>query len=125
MRHDAAIQPLVSDTPPIQAKFMGLHSKAMVVDRERVYIGSMNFDPRSALYNTEMGVFVESRGLAEALAKLIERDMQSVNSWRVELDHDGELHWVNDKESVSIQPARNWWQRVQDVFFRAVPKEYY
>ena len=125
MRHDAAIQPLVSDTPPTQAKFMGLHSKAMVVDRKRVYIGSMNFDPRSALYNTEMGVFVESRGLAEALAKLIERDMQSVNSWRVELDHDGELHWVNDKESVSIQPARNWWQRVQDVFFRAVPKEYY
>ena len=125
MRHDAAIQPLVSDTPPTQAKFMGLHSKAMIVDRKRVYIGSMNFDPRSALYNTEMGVFVESRGLAEALARLIERDLQPVNSWQVELDHDGELRWVNDKESVSIQPARNWWQRVQDVFFKAVPKEYY
>jgi putative cardiolipin synthase len=125
MRHDAAIQPLVSDTPPTQAKFMGLHSKAMVVDREHVYIGSMNYDPRSAMINSEMGVFIESKGLGEALAQLIERDVQTANSWRVELDGDGELHWVNDTEVVTTQPARNWWQRVQDVFFKAVPKEYY
>ena len=125
IRYDAAIQPLVSDTPPTHAKFMGLHSKAMVVDRKKVYIGSMNFDPRSAIYNTEMGVFIESRGLGEALAKLIERDIQPANSWRVELDKDGELHWINDKEDVTSQPARNWWQRVQDFFFGVVPKEYY
>jgi len=125
MRHDAEIQPLVSDTPPTRAKFMGLHAKAMVVDRERVYIGSMNFDPRSALINTEMGVFVESRGLAEALARLIKRDMQPANSWRVELDDDGGLRWVNDKEVVTLQPARSWWQRVMDVLYGIVPKEYY
>jgi putative cardiolipin synthase len=125
MRHDAAIQPMVSDTPPTQAKFMGLHSKAMVVDREHVYIGSMNYDPRSAMINSEMGVFIESKGLAEALAQLIERDVQTANSWRVELDGDEELRWVNDTEVVTTQPARNWWQRVQDVFFKAVPKEYY
>jgi putative cardiolipin synthase len=125
MRHDAEIQPLVSDTPPTRARFMGLHSKAMVIDRERVYIGSMNFDPRSALLNTEMGVFIESRGLGEALAKLIERDMEPANSWQVELADDGRLRWINDQEVVSRQPARNWWQRVQDVIFRAVPKEYY
>jgi len=104
---------------------MGLHSKAMVVDREHVYIGSMNYDPRSAMINSEMGVFIESKGLAEALAQLIERDVQTANSWRVELDGDGELRWVNDTEVVTTQPARNWWQRVQDVFFKAVPKEYY
>jgi putative cardiolipin synthase len=125
MRHDAEIQPLVSDTPPTRAKFMGLHSKAMVIDRERVYIGSMNFDPRSALLNTEMGVFIESRGLGEAVAELIERDIRPENSWQVELDHDDRLRWVNDEEVVTRQPARNWWQRVQDVIFRAVPKEYY
>jgi putative cardiolipin synthase len=125
MRHDAAIQPLVSDTPPTRAKFMGLHSKAMVIDREQVYIGSMNFDPRSALLNTEMGVFIESPGLGEALAKLIERDIQPVNSWQVELAGDGRLHWIDDEETVTRQPARNWWQRVQDVIFKVVPKEYY
>jgi len=125
MRHDAEIQAEISDTPPTQAKFMGLHSKAMVINRERVFIGSMNYDPRSAMFNTEMGVFIESNELAEALAVLIERDIQPLNSWRVELVDDGELRWVNDRKSVTTQPARNWWQRVQDVIFRAVPKEYY
>lgn len=125
MRHDAEIQTLVSDTMPTQAKFMGLHSKAMVVDRKRVFIGSMNYDPRSAIYNTEMGVFIDSEELATALARMISRDMQPENSWRVELVDHGELRWVNDRESVTTQPARNWWQRVQDVIFRAVPKEYY
>jgi putative cardiolipin synthase len=104
---------------------MGLHSKAMVTDRERVYIGSMNYDPRSAQLNTEMGVFIESWELAEALAKLIERDMQPANSWRVELDGYGGLRWISNKEVVSRQPARNWWQRIEDVFFMMFPKEYY
>jgi putative cardiolipin synthase len=125
MRHDAAIQPLVADTPPTRAKFMGLHSKGMVVDRERSYIGSMNYDPRSAQINTEMGVFIKSQGLANALAKLIERDIQPANSWRVELDDEGQLRWVDDKEVVTSQPARNWWQRVEDVFFMMFPKELY
>ena len=124
-RHDAEIQAVVSDTKPTRAKFMGLHSKAMVVDHERVFIGSMNYDPRSSMINTEMGVFIESRALAEELAQLIERDMQPVNSWRVELDSEGELRWINDVETVTSQPARNWWQRVQDVIFKSVPKEYY
>jgi putative cardiolipin synthase len=97
----------------------------MVVDRERVYIGSMNYDPRSALFNTEMGVFVESRGLGEALAKLMERDMHPENSWQLELDEAGALRWANDEEVVTSQPARNWWQRVEDVIFKVVPKEYY
>ena len=125
VRHDAAIQPLVSDTPPIRAKFMGLHSKGMVVDRQRVYIGSMNFDPRSAFINTEMGLIVDSAGLAGALAALVERDMHPSNSWRVELDGAGELRWINDRETVTIQPARNWWQRVEDVIFMMFPKELY
>ena len=97
----------------------------MVVDRSQVFIGSMNFDPRSAQINTEMGVFIESRGLGEALAWLIERDVQPANSWRVELNDDRDLRWVNDEETVTTQPARGWWQRVEDKIFRAIPKEYY
>jgi putative cardiolipin synthase len=125
MRHDAAIQDPVSDTPPTRAKFMGLHSKAMVIDRKLVFIGSMNYDPRSAMINTEMGIFINSEELGEALARLIERDMLPANSWRVKLNDNGELHWVNDTEILTTQPARNWWQRVQDLLFRAFPKEYY
>lgn len=125
IRHDAEIQSAVSDTPPTMAEFMGLHSKGMVVDRERVFIGSMNFDPRSAQLNTEMGVIIESPDLGEELAKLIERDILPANSWRVELDDSCGLRWVNDKEAVTSVPARSWWQRVEDVIFMVFPKELY
>lgn len=125
IRHDAAIQPLVSDTPPTKANFMGLHSKGMVVDREQVFIGSMNYDPRSAKINTEMGVIIKSKGLAEDLARIIERDINPENSWQVELDEEGKLRWVSDKGTVSKQPARNNWQRVQDIIYQTFPKEYY
>jgi putative cardiolipin synthase len=125
LRADAEIQSQVCDTPPTRARFVGLHSKAMVVDRRLVYIGSMNFDPRSAFLNTEMGVIVASDGLGEALATLIERDISAANSWQVTLDEDGKLQWTHDREVTDLQPARNFWQRVEELFFRAVPKEYY
>jgi len=125
IRHDAEMQTAVADTAPTRAGFMGLHAKAMVVDRRRAYIGSMNYDPRSAQINTEMGVFVDSPGLAEELAKVIERDMQPANSWRVELTDERRLVWVSDTQVLTCQPARNLWQRVEDVFFMAFPKELY
>lgn len=125
IRHDAAIQSEIADTPPTRARFMGLHSKAMVIDRQRAYIGSMNFDPRSANINSEMGVFVESPGLAVALASRIERDLSPANSWRVTLDASDELAWTNDRETVTRQPARSWWQRVQDLLFVVFPSSLY
>lgn len=125
MRHDASIQAEISDTAPVRATFMGLHTKAMVIDRQRSYIGSMNFDPRSANLNTEMGVIVDSAGLAQELAQAIERDIRPANSWRVRADEGGRLSWSNDVETVTRQPARSLWQRVQDVLFMAFPKSLY
>ncbi len=80
IRHDATVRSDVADTPPTRAEFMGLHSKGMVIDRERAWIGSMKFDPRSADINTEMGVVIESRSLAEKFARLIGRDALPANS---------------------------------------------
>jgi putative cardiolipin synthase len=125
LRADAAIQAEVCDTAPTVSKFVGLHSKALVVYRQVSFIGSMNFDPRSAALNTEMGVIINSAGLGEALAKLFQRNMSAANSWRVTLDDDGNLQWAHDTEVVDVQPARNFWQRIQEMFFRAMPKEYY
>jgi putative cardiolipin synthase len=125
MRHDAAIQAEVADTPPVSARFMGLHSKAMVVDRRRSYIGSMNFDPRSAVINTEMGAVIDSPELGEELARLIERDMRPENSWQVQLTEAGKLQWVSSDAIVTRQPARNCWQRVEDVFFMMFPAYLY
>lgn len=82
----------------------------------------MNFDPRSAAINTEMGILIDSEALGADVRQLAERDMGAVNAWRVGLDPDGELIWTNDRETVRRQPARNAWQRFMDGLFRILPK---
>lgn len=119
-RPDPAIKALV-DTEPVVAKFSGLHIKAFVVDGHRVFIGSMNFDPRSANINTEMGVIIESQSLGKQMQDLAERDMRPENAWRVEIGPRGKLVWVSSDETVTRQPARNAWQRIMDGFFRVFP----
>ena len=58
---------------------MGLHSKSMVIDRSFAVVGSANFDPRSALINSEMFAVIDSESLADALADVIEQDMAPEN----------------------------------------------
>ena len=125
IRSDAAVQALLADTPPTKAEFMGLHVKAIVIDRQRVFIGSMNLDPRSWGINSEMGVVVDSPGLAEALARAMERDMAPENAWRVTLDADGGVRWTAGSEVLTAQPARSLWQRIEDVIFMAFPRDLY
>jgi len=124
LRPDAAIESIVN-VPPVKGEFVGLHTKAVVVDREYVFIGSMNFDPRSFNINTEAGAFVRSPGLAEDLAKVMYRDMEPENAWQVLLDENGKPYWVNSDETVYKQPARNTSQRIMDKIFKVVPKEQY
>jgi len=116
------IQAGIVDTDPVEARFAGLHTKAMVVDRESVYIGSLNLDPRSIQLNTEMGMIVTSPALAEEVAAIAERDMFPANSWRVLMDENGKLSWESDAGVVTRQPAQSSWQRVQAWFFKIVPE---
>ncbi len=123
MRHDAAIKELVVDVSPVEGEFIGLHTKAFVIDNRFSFVGSMNFDPRSMNINTESGAFIESPGLAADLVKLMERDMQPENAWQVLLDDDGEIYWVNSDETVYKQPARGTSQRIMEKIFKVLPKE--
>ena len=75
-----------------------LHAKTLVIDRQVVYIGSFNMDPRSTHLNTEIGLVIESPSLAQAVAALIERDMAPHNSWRLELTAEGRMEWVTRRE---------------------------
>ena len=42
-----------------------LHAKIINFDQSRLYIGSMNIDPRSIYANTELGVMIESPELSK------------------------------------------------------------
>jgi hypothetical protein len=49
-----------------------LHAKTFAIDGRRIFVGSFNFDPRSAMLNTEMGVLVESPRIALALSQALD-----------------------------------------------------
>jgi cardiolipin synthase len=51
------------------------HSKALLVDRDFVSIGSYNFDHRSLVYNLELVVNALDRECNQALASVLEEDM--------------------------------------------------
>jgi len=123
LRHDAEVQVLY-DTPPVRAKFLGLHTKAIVVDRSLLYVGSSNFDPRSVYLNTEIGLLIDDPVLADEVARLFDRDLTPENSWRVYIDEKGNLIWESSEGAVGApQPARTLWQRIQVFFFSLMPVE--
>ena len=60
-----------------------LHTKLAVFDREYCWVGSFNFDPRSLLLNTEVGLLVHSRELAERLVAVFAADTTPERTWEL------------------------------------------
>jgi putative cardiolipin synthase len=74
-----------------------LHAKTFAIDRKRIFIGSFNFDPRSARFNTEMGVLIESPEIAEALADFVDTEASFI-AYSVTLGPAGKIEWVQTEE---------------------------
>ena len=89
-----------TDTLPDAAEFgilgasaSSLHAKTFAVDRQRIFIGSFNFDPRSARLNTEMGLLVESPTIAAGLSDIME-NVAPIAAYSVRLDAEDHITWV-------------------------------
>jgi len=70
-----------------------LHAKTFAVDGERIFIGSFNFDPRSVQLNTEMGLLIDSKTLANGLHAAFDDGFSGL-AWRIEVQND-KLAWVD------------------------------
>jgi putative cardiolipin synthase len=93
-----------------------LHAKSAVVDGERVFIGSMNFDPRSDQHNTEMGLFIQSPQLAQQMLKLVDVIRQQ-GAYKVVLAPNGkDILWTTTgpggREEVVEEPETDAWTRI-------------
>ena len=89
---------IAADCP--QATF-ALHAKAMVLDRDRVFVGSLNLDPRSHRLNTESGILVRSPQLAERVALALGVEFEPANSWRLGLDQ-GQIVWSTSRGGATV-----------------------
>lgn len=93
----------------------------MVVDRSRNFIGSMHLDPRSAVFNAEMGVVIDSPARADALASQVARDMAPANSSQAVAMSDGGLRGHSSTGMLTREPARSTWQRVENLLSKLMP----
>jgi cardiolipin synthase C len=104
--------------PFLFGKSLGrLHAKLVVIDKKRLFIGSMNLDPRSATINTELGAMIDSPPLARELLRIIDIDrLQS--AYRVRLNPNGSgLQWLSsdgEKEMIlTKEPDSTPWLRIK------------
>lgn len=93
-----------------------LHAKFMAIDNQRVFIGSFNFDPRSAYLNSEIGVVLDSSRLATNIHEQMNRNLLKY-SYKVELNHQNQLIWKQQTENNKIkiyqkEPNIKWWEKV-------------
>jgi putative cardiolipin synthase len=102
-----------------------LHTKAMAFDREAVFIGSFNLDPRSAVINTEAGLYIESPEVADRLTAYMATGVMPANSYRVLLDPNGEIVWetVRDgqKKRYRDEPETGFRRRMSANLLKLLP----
>ncbi len=100
-----------------------LHAKTFAVDRSRVFVGSFNFDPRSARLNTEMGFVIDSPALAEAIADAFARRAPE-RAYKVELSDSGALQWLTDGQRFDQEPGTGIAKRLEVAALALLPIEW-
>jgi len=104
-----------------------LHTKAIVFDRESIFVGSFNLDPRSANINTEMGLYVEDAELARQLADYMDEGVQPSNAYQVMLDENERVVWRTQIDGApatyTSEPESTFWQRFMSGFIKMLPVE--
>lgn len=108
----------------------GLHAKQYIFDRQKIFLGSMNFDQRSMHLNTEMGLIIHSPVLAKQAAERFEHLTEASNSYEVLLKSNPRaktesLVWITKENGqlteVTTEPSRNALQRVEKNLLSILP----
>lgn len=112
---------------PFGSSGSSLHAKTFAVDDSHVFIGSFNFDPRSARLNTELGFVIESPRLARQIGDAFAQGIPA-SSYEVRLSQDNKLYWLERRDGQVIrhntEPATGFWKRTAVYFMSLLPIEW-
>ncbi|MCW8085441.1 phospholipase D family protein [Sabulicella glaciei] len=104
-----------------------LHTKAVLVDGERAFVGSFNLDPRSIALNTEMGVMIRHPDVARELHAEHGRLAGPAWSWTVTLDEAEHLVWSSEQDDAPVhlrkEPGASLRRRFLAGLVRLLPVE--
>ena len=103
-----------------------LHAKMMALDDKQVFIGSFNFDPRSSNLNTEIGVILDSKPLADAVHSTMDENLRKY-AYKLVLDSKNRINWIYDSpqgpQISTKEPKMKWWQKAGIKFISWMPGE--
>jgi len=109
----ASFPPQPSDAGPLGSSASSLHAKTFTADRARVFIGSFNFDPRSARLNTENGFIIESPAMAQTISDAFSSQIPQ-RSYEVKLNATGDLEWIERRGGEQVlhteEPGVSKWR---------------
>jgi putative cardiolipin synthase len=92
-----------------------------------VFVGSFNFDPRSARLNTELGFVIDSPALAQQVAAAF-TDRIPDHSYRVALNEAGSLQWSEQSDGRPLvhnrEPGTGLWLRLAVSLMGRLPVEW-
>ncbi|MHA3903247.1 phospholipase D-like domain-containing protein [Castellaniella sp. WN] len=99
---------------PFGSSGSSLHAKTFAVDGKRVFVGSFNFDPRSALLNTELGFVIDSEAMAQAMSDTFDHKIPD-RAYRLELDGRDRIAWLaqgpDGTRRLTTEPSTSFWKR--------------
>ena len=116
----------------------GLHAKTYIFDQEEIFIGSFNFDQRSANINTEIGIIYQVPVMAQLVASSVFDTGVIEGAYKVELvieheDVEGidveqeKVIWVESKDGKEVRhtkdPGTSGWRRFNEDVFSILPIE--
>lgn len=111
---------------PFGSSGSSLHAKTFDVDARRVFVGSFNFDPRSAHLNTELGLVIDSPELASQIEATFLALVPQL-AYTVKLDQQGKLYWIERNGSVEVrhdtEPNTTWYGRLGVWMLSILPIE--
>ena len=103
-----------------------LHSKVATVDRQRLFVGSFNLDPRSLYLNTEMGVAANSPELSTNMATSI-LDSLPDSAYKLRLSRKNKLQWLLQtagvEEVITTEPQTSLLRRFLTKLMSLLPIE--
>lgn len=104
-----------------------LHAKFFDLDG-MVFIGSFNFDPRSAYLNTEVGLVIESEQFQKEISTAMNQYLPRV-AYQLQLSQKNEIIWLEYKKDGQViqhthDPETTWFQRLMMNLVTTFPGEW-
>lgn len=101
-----------------------LHAKTFIVDKKRVYVGSLNLDPRSISLNTEMGVVIHNPKLANQMQTKLQQETEQT-AYQVSLTPKQVIQWRDPQtgKTSTKEPEAGFWKRIISKFLSWLPIE--